>query len=327
MSNDRTFPHMIVQACISVYLCRERISHAGCTRRDGIIGFDDLKTPGRGISLLTPADIASRFNDISRKKASMPFPSLVILGFLGGAFIAFAAQGSTVVANDVTAYGVSRLTTGAVFTVGLMLVMLAGAELFTGNSLMSIGLFNGAISWQGLLRNWLTVYFSNFLGTVTVAYLIKSSGLWHLNASKVGLAAVNIAVSKVSLTFTEALVRGILCNWIVCLAVWIAIGAQDATGKVLGIFFPVMLFVSSGFEHSIANMYYIPAGILAAADPKVAAVAGFPAAATDPSVLGWGTLMTKNLLPVTLGNIIGGVLFVGLLYWGVYGAGAKGKAK
>lgn len=277
--------------------------------------------------MLTPAEIASRFNDISRKKASLPLPSLIILGFLAGAFIAFAAQGSTVTANDVTPFGTSRLVTGVVFTVGLMLVVLAGAELFTGNSLMSIGLFNGVISGWGLLRNWITVYLANFLGSVTVAYLMNGSGLWHLNGSKVGLAAVNIAVSKVSLTFTEALIRGILCNWVVCLAVWIAAGAQEAAGKVLGIFFPIMLFVSSGFEHSIANMYYVPAGIFAAADLKVAGVAGFPAAAADPAVLGWWTFLTKNLFPVTLGNLIGGVVFVGLLYWGVYGNAGKSKAK
>lgn len=277
--------------------------------------------------MLTPAEIASKFNDVSRKKASLPLPSLIILGFLAGAFIAFAAQGSTVTANDVVPFGTAKLVTGAVFTVGLMLVVLAGAELFTGNSLMSIGLFNGVISMSGLLRNWITVYVANFLGSATVAWLMNGSGLWRLNNSKVGLAAVNIAMGKVSLTFTEALIRGILCNWIVCLAVWIAAGAQEAAGKILGIFFPIMLFVSSGFEHSIANMYYIPAGILAAADPKISAVAGFPAGAADPAVLGWGPFLTKNLFPVTLGNVIGGVLFVGLLYWGVYGSSAKSKAK
>jgi formate/nitrite transporter len=277
--------------------------------------------------LLTPAEIASKFNDISRKKASLPLPSLIILGFLAGAFIAFAAQGSTVVANDVSPFGAGKLVTGAVFTVGLMLVVLAGAELFTGNSLMSIGLFNGVISVWGLLRNWVVVYSCNFLGSVTLAYFMNASGLWHLNGSKVGLSVVNIAMGKVSLTFTEALVRGVLCNWIVCLAIWIATGAQEAAGKILGIFFPIMLFVSSGFEHSIANMYYIPAGIFAAADPKVAAVAGFPAAASSPSVLGWGSFITKNLVPVTLGNLIGGVLFVGLVYWGVYAPGKNAKTK
>lgn len=277
--------------------------------------------------MLAPGDIASKFNDISRKKASLPLPSLIILGFLAGAFIAFAAQGSTVAANDAATFGAGKLVTGAVFTVGLMLVVLAGAELFTGNSLMSIGLFNGVINVWGLLRNWVVVYVANFLGSVTMAYFMNASGLWHMNGSKVGLSVVNIAMGKVSLTFTEALVRGILCNWVVCLAVWIAIGAQDAAGKILGMFFPIMLFVTSGFEHSIANMYYIPAGIFAATDTKIAAVAGFPASATAPGVLTWGSFLGKNLLPVTLGNVIGGVIFVGMLYWGVYGGAGKSKAK
>jgi formate/nitrite transporter len=214
-----------------------------------------------------------------------------------------------------------------VFPVGLILVILAGAELFTGNSLMSIGLLNGVISPWGLLRNWVTVYASNFLGSVTMAYFMNASGLWHLNGSKVGLSVVSIALGKVSLTFTEAFVRGLLCNWVVGLAIWIAVGAQDAAGKILGMFFPIMLFVTSGFEHSIANMYYIPAGIFAAADPKIAAAAGFPASATAPGILTWGSFFSKNLLPVTLGNLVGGVIFVGLLYWGVYGKSGTTKGK
>lgn len=269
--------------------------------------------------MFAPGEIADKLNDISRKKASLSLPSLVILGFLAGAFIAFAAEGSTVASNDVTAFGAARLVTGVFFPVGLMLVILAGAELFTGNSLMGMGLLNGAISVGGLLRNWIVVYVSNFLGSITVAYLMNASGLWHLNSSKVGVAVVNIALGKVSLSFTEALVRGILCNWVVCLAVWIATGAQDAAGKILGMLFPIMLFVTSGFEHSIANMYYIPAGIMAAGDPKIVAAAGFPPASTASGVLTWGSFLWKNLLPVTLGNLIGGFVLVSVLYWSVYG--------
>lgn len=266
--------------------------------------------------MLPPAEIASRLNDISKNKASMPFFSLVILGFLAGAFIAFAAEGSTVASNDIPIFGLSRLVTAVVFPVGLILVILAGAELFTGNSLMSIGVLNGAIKVRGLLRNWATVYAANFLGSVAMAYFMRASGLWYMNGSRVGVSVVNIALGKVSLTFTEAMVRGILCNWVVCLAVWISIGAQGAAGKVLGMFFPIMLFVLSGFEHSIANMYYIPAGILAAADPRIAAVSAFPGTA----VLTWGSFFGKSLLPVTLGNLIGGVVFVSLLYWVVHRA-------
>lgn len=272
--------------------------------------------------MLLPADIAKQFVEISRKKASLPFPAAVLLGFLAGAYIAFAAQGSTVVASDVVPYGISRLVTGSVFAAGLIMVVLAGGELFTGNSLMTVGLFEGSIKTRDLLRNWVIVYFSNFLGALTLTYLMSTSGLWHLNGNKVGLLAVNIALSKVSLTFFQALVRGVLCNWLVCLAVWIGVGAQSAAGKILGIFFPVMLFVSSGFEHSIANMYYVPAGILASRDPAISSVAGFPQQAVGAS-LNWANFISKNLIPVTLGNIIGGVVFVALFYWSAYSRYAK----
>jgi len=275
--------------------------------------------------LLSPGEIAKQFTEISRKKASLPFTSMLMLGFLAGAFIAFAAQGSTVVSSDIPVFGLAKLVGGAVFATGLMLVVLAGAELFTGNSLMTVGLFSGTISLGELLRSWIAVYAANFLGSITMAGLMSASGLWHLNGSKVGLSAVKIALGKVSMPFTEALVRGILCNWLVCLAVWMAIGARSASGKILGIFFPIMLFVASGFEHSIANMYFIPAGILAASDPKIALLSGFPAGASDPSVLGWGPFISKNLLPVTLGNVIGGVLFVAFFYWAVYIFSAKNK--
>lgn len=270
--------------------------------------------------MLPPAEIVARLDDIAKNKASMPVTSLLILGFLAGAFIAFAAQGATVASTDAPTFGAMRLITAAVFPVGLMLVILAGAELFTGNAVMSIGVLNRAITVGGLLRNWVLVYFANFIGSVTMAYFMRASGLWHWNGSGVGLSVVNIALAKVSLTFTEAFVRGILCNWIVCLAVWISVGAQEVAGKILGMFFPIMLFVLSGFEHSIANMYYIPAGIFAAADPRIAAVALFPSAAAEPGVLSWGSFFAKNLLPVTLGNIVGGVVFVSVLYWSVYRA-------
>ena len=277
--------------------------------------------------MLPPEEIVSRLNGISKSKASMPITSLIILGFLAGAFIAFAAQGSTVAANDIPTFGATRLITAVVFPVGLMLVILAGAELFTGNSLMSMGVMSRAIGVGGLLRNWVVVYIANFLGSITMVYLMNASGLWHWNGSRVGLSVVNIALGKVSLTFTEAVVRGILCNWIVCLAVWIATGVQEVAGRILGMSFPIMLFVLSGFEHSIANMYYIPAGILAAADPMIAAIAEFPSAATTSGVLTWGSFFGKNLLPVTLGNLVGGVIFVSMLYWIVYGRAGKAKAK
>lgn len=274
--------------------------------------------------MLSPAETVSKLSEVSREKASMPVSSLIILGFLAGAFIAFAAQGSTVAAHDIPTFGAARLITGIVFPVGLILVILAGAELFTGNSLMGIGVLRGSIGVGGLLRNYSIVYAANFLGSVTMAYLMNASGLWHMNSSRVGLSVVNIALGKVSLTFTEAVVRGILCNWVVCLAIWIATRVQEVAGRILGMFIPIMLFVLSGFEHSIANMYYIPAGILAAADPSIASLPGFPSAAAKMGVLTWGSFFSRSLLPVTLGNLVGGLVFVSLLYWLVYG---RSKAK
>lgn len=258
--------------------------------------------------MLSPVEICNKLFEVAKKKASLRVENMIMLGFLAGALIAFAAQGSTLVASDVPYFGLSKLVTGVVFAVGLMMVVLTGAELFTGNSLMSLGLFSGTITFGQLLRNWIFVYLGNFLGSVTMAWFMSLSGLWNLNAGTVGQAAIKIALAKVSMTFSQALVRGILCNWLVCLAVFMATGAGDAPGKILSIFFPIMLFVASGFEHSIANMYYVPAGIFAAAQGSFQGVA-------NVATLTWSSFLSKNLLPTTLGNIIGGVVFVGFAYW------------
>ncbi|MBE3519585.1 MAG: formate/nitrite transporter family protein [Firmicutes bacterium] len=262
------------------------------------------------VLVIQPKEITARISEIAKAKASLPWVSALVLAFLAGAFIAFAAGGSTLVAHDSPSFGLGRLLTGAVFATGLMLVVMAGGELFTGNSLMVVGLLDRAIRPRDLLRNWSLVYVGNFAGSLFVAFLMGWSGLWRLNGGKVGASVISIAASKVSLDFGQAFVRGILCNWLVCLAVWMAAGALSAAGKAVAIFFPIMLFVASGFEHSVANMYYVPAGILAMGDPAISALAAGPA-----SSLTWGSFFWKNLLPVTLGNIVGGVIFVGTLYW------------
>lgn len=260
--------------------------------------------------MVSPREITARISEISKAKASLPWLSTLVLAFLAGSFIAFAAQGSTLVAHDPPSFGLGRLLTGAVFATGLMLVVMAGGELFTGNSLMVVGLLDRAIRPIDLLRNWSLVYAGNFAGSLFMAFLMAWSGLWRLNGGKVGASVISIAASKVSLDFVQAFVRGILCNWLVCLAVWMAAGASSAPGKAVTIFFPIMLFVASGFEHSVANMYYVPAGLLAMGDPALSALTSLPAPA-----LTWGSFIWKNLLPVTLGNIVGGVIFVATLYW------------
>jgi len=262
--------------------------------------------------MVSPKEITIRVSEMAKAKASLPWISLLVLAFLAGAFIAFAAQGSTLVAQDAPSFGLGRLVTGSVFATGLMLVIMAGGELFTGNSLMTVGLLDHAIRPGDLLRNWSVVYAGNFAGSVFVAYLMAWSGLWRLNGGKVGASVISIATAKVSLTFGQAFVRGILCNWLVCLAVWMAAGASGAAGKAVTIFFPIMLFVASGFEHSVANMYYIPAGIFAMTDPSLSLAS--LAAGSSPA-LTWGSFLWKNLLPVTLGNVTGGVLFVAVCYW------------
>jgi formate/nitrite transporter len=228
-----------------------------------------------------------------------------LLSLLAGMYIAFGAQLSTVVTQDAAAFvgtGVSRLLGGAVFSVGLMFVVVCGAELFTGNSLLVSSALDGEISWSKLAENWLLVLFGNLLGSIFMAWLLYESRLWQ-NGS-VAKQAVVVATAKCQLTFWVAFVRGILCNWLVCLAVFMATASRDITGKLASCFVPIMVFVASGFEHSIANMYFIPAGLFLKMELSIA----------EPA-LNWSSFLIGNILPVTLGNIVGGVVFVAGAYW------------
>lgn len=193
-------------------------------------------------------------------------------------------------------------------------MILGGAELFTGNNLLVMPLFSKKIKFRRVARNWGIVYLGNFAGSLLLVGLIYISGYWKLNGSLVGASALETAVTKVNLSFLESFIRGILANWLVCLAVWLSLAARDLIGKVIGIAFPIAAFVAMGFEHSVANMYFIPLGLLLMGEGSVLAAAG----GIDISNLNWGTFFVNNLLPVTLGNIIGGVFFVGFLYWFAY---------
>jgi len=278
----------------------------------------------------TPVEVIQTSYSVAITKAGASFRKLSILGFLGGAFIALAAQASNMVAENLLtspgSYGLGRLIAGAVFAVGLMLVVLTGAELFTGNVLMVGAAVKKEINWGGLLRNWLIVYLANMVGSVFIAALMYYSGLFHTSGDLLGALTVKIAASKASLSFLPALILGVLCNWLVCLAVWLAWTAESFAGKVLGIFFPITLFVASGFEHSVANMYYIPAGLLAATNPAyVTAAQGIGASSSAIASLTPYGFFIGNLLPVTIGNILGGAVFVSLAY--IYAnAGAQVKA-
>ncbi|MHC1679409.1 MAG: formate/nitrite transporter family protein [Candidatus Cryosericum sp.] len=269
------------------------------------------------LPMFTPPQIAEKLGDVCQGKCRTPMKKFFVLAILAGAFIAFGAQLSIIVGSDATlGFGFTKFIAGAVFSVGLMLVVVAGAELFTGDNLIVISALEKKVRWGELLKAWIAVFIGNLIGSVLVALLLYWSGLWSMNGNLVGAAALKIAGAKVGLTFVQGLVRGILCNWLVCLAVWMATASKDIIGKLFAVFFPVMAFVASGFEHSIANMFFIPYGILLKSVPQVVEATGKTLA--DFAGLNWATLWTRNLIPVTIGNIIGGAFFVGFIYWFVY---------
>ena len=270
-------------------------------------------------NFLSPAEVAELVVGVGQRKAEMSVTNQLILSVMAGAFIAFGAAGSCVAVHTVESAGVAKALAGALFAAGLIMVVVAGGELFTGNSLMLMAMAEGRISpWQ-LLRSWIVVYAGNFAGALLTAGLVCLSGQWGMSGGLLGASVIKTAAGKTALSFQNAFFLGVLCNWLVCLAVWMSFAARDIAGKVLVIFFPIWLFVTSGFEHSVANMYYIPAGILAAADPalaeRAASVGLSPEALAN---LNWGAMLQANLLPVTLGNVVGGGGLVALAYWFVY---------
>ena len=256
-------------------------------------------------------------SDASVAKANGGVLKLFILGILAGAFIAFGAQASLMASfnltSDAATFGVGKVVMGAVFPVGLMMVVMCGAELFTGNCLMVIGVLDRKIKWGAMFRNWAIVYVGNFVGSMLIVLCIYYSGLWDSGAGLLGAVTVKTAVGKCNLTFGRAVILGILCNVLVCLAVWMATGSQQTVGKIFAIWFCIGLFIVSGFEHSIANMYFIPAGILASGNDAYVQLLDL-----DISGLSVYSFIVRNLIPVTIGNILGGSLFVGATYWLTY---------
>ncbi len=258
---------------------------------------------------LTPSETAHTIARNGRRVLNQGMGRTFVLSLLAGFYIAFGAQLATVVTQDAAAFvglGMARFMGGSLFSIGLMLVVVCGAELFTGNSLLAGAALHGEISWKHLAENWVIVLAGNFIGALFFAWLMFETGLWE--QGKVAENAVRIATVKCQLSFSAAFVRGILCNWLVCLAVFMATAARDITGKLLACYVPIMTFVASGFEHSIANMYYIPTGLF------ISSATAHP----DPA-LNWYNFIVINLVPVTLGNIAGGVIFVAGAYWYAYG--------
>jgi len=265
---------------------------------------------------LTPAEAVQAIILNGRRVMHQSFGRTFVLSLLAGFYIAFGAQLSTVVSQDVALFsgqGVARVLTGSVFSVGLMLVVICGAELFTGNSLLANAALHGEISWFHLLKNWVVVLAGNFLGSLFFAWLMFESRLWE--QGDVAEQAIRVATLKCKLTFSAAFIRGVLCNWLVCLAVFMATAARDITAKLLCCYIPIMTFVASGFEHSVANMYFIPTGLMLSGELN----------RHEPS-LSWYGFLVDNLLPVTLGNIVGGVVFVACAYGYVHGGPEKPPA-
>jgi formate/nitrite transporter len=274
-----------------------------------------------------PAEMAVRVQSAGVTKARLDLLTLATLGVLAGAFIALGAQLATVVGTDSTlGYGPTRLLAGVAFSLGLILVVIAGAELFTGNTLIVMAWLGRRVTTGQLLRNWTVAYLANFAGALATALLVYASGQWRFAGGDVGANALLIAQRKVDLGFTEAILLGILCNALVNLAVWLCFSARSNVDKIFAIIPPIAGFVAAGFEHSIANMYFVPIGLLLRNEPAVVRAADLDGAALDR--LTWGGFLLHNLLPVTIGNVIGGGLLVAAVYWLVYlrPAGHPGRA-
>jgi formate transporter len=268
------------------------------------------------IDSLLPAQMARRAEGIGVAKADMDALSMFVLSVLAGAFIALGAIFATTATAGLegVGFGLRRLISGLVFCLGLILVVVGGAELFTGNNLIVMAWAAGKVTTGRLMRNWGLVYAGNFVGSVGTALIMFFTHHHHFGNGAVGAVALSIANTKVSLEFVQAVALGIMCNVLVCLAVWMTFSARTTEGKILSIVFPITAFVAAGFEHCVANMYFIPIGLLIKEfDPAFAAGTGM-----DLSQLTWFGFFVDNLLPVTVGNIIGGAVMVAAVYWFIY---------
>lgn len=271
-------------------------------------------------NFLTPKEVLEYTEETGFQKALMPFKRSALLAFLAGLYIALASVGSNVIAYGVENTGVAKYLAGLIFPAGLILVVVAGAELFTGNNLISVAVLSKRVKPGKYLKNLALLWVGNLAGSIFVAILIYLSGQLDFSGGLLGAYTVKVGVIKTSMSFTELFTSGILCNILVCLAVWMAYAAKDIAGKSIAIFFPIWLFIASGYEHSVANMYYISAALLAKLNPHYVALAQTDYGLTVDSLsnLTINGMFFTNLLPVTLGNLVGGAIFVGAWYWWAY---------
>ncbi len=285
------------------------------------------------IDALLPADMAAKAEAIGVKKASLSAISMFALAVLAGAFISLGAVFATTLSAGSMAtaaadgaaafstglpYGVTRLLAGLAFSLGLILVIVGGAELFTGNNLIVMAWANRKVSTRLLLKNWVIVYLGNFVGSIATAGLMFLTAQYTFGNGAIGVTALSTANSKTGLDFVQAIALGIMCNALVCLAVWLTFSARTTTDRILAIIPPITAFVAAGFEHSIANMYFIPVGLFIKAGAPESFWAAIHKTAADYANLTWDKFLINNLLPVTIGNIIGGAVMVGAVYWFIY---------
>lgn len=272
------------------------------------------------VDAYSPPEIAKRIAAVAEKKSGLDFFRMFVLAILAGVFIALGAEFYTLVVHDSgLAFGLNNLIGGLVFCLGLILVVIAGAELFTGNTLIVMGFIERRVSARQLLKGWSIVYLGNLVGSLVMVLLMYYTDQWGFHGAMVGGKALLIANAKVNISFLEAFMRGILCNVLVCLAIWLAFSGRSTIDKILAVIFPITAFVASGFEHCVANMYFVPMGLVLKGQADVLAAA--QSMAGQPIILGNLTVagfIVRNLIPVTLGNIIGGSLLVGVIYWSVY---------
>lgn len=264
------------------------------------------------MNFFTPAEIVKNYSAAGRKKTEMLAMKMLILGILSGIFIALGAAATNTAGHSIENVSAMRIVLGVLFPGGLTLVVLLGGELFTGNCLISISVLEKQAKISAMIKNWIVVYIGNLIGSLLIAFACAKFGQFNYSDGGLAVFTMKLAVTKSTLPFANAFVLGIMCNMLVCLAVLASLSAKDTAGKIAGVFFPISFFVICGFEHCVANMYYIPAGIFAATVPEYAAKAA--EAGVNLSALTWSGFFIGNLIPVTLGNLAGG-LAVGILMW------------
>jgi len=271
------------------------------------------------VDALLPAEMAQKAEEIGALKAKQDLLKTVVLAILAGAFIAFGCVFATLITTGSTLpYGLTKALAGLAFSLGLILVVVGGAELFTGNNLLTMAWASRRVSTWEMLRNWMIVWLGNMFGAFSIVILMLLSGHYLFGDGLIASNILQIAEAKCQLGFGQAIVLGILCNILVCLAIWLCYSAQSTHGKILAIIFPITAFVSAGFEHSVANMYFIPMGLLVKKSANPALWTQISASPAQFESLSWSNYLFNNLLPVSIGNIIGGAIFVGLAYWFIY---------